>query len=256
MKNKRLIILIFILLVLVFQPSVKGIDESAAQAQEERIYVDGYGGDVFTAKDTTMAAAWPTRNAGEHPDVQLETEKRALMEFDLSAIPPDSTLVSAMLYIYHSYPNEGRDPVTITIYSISAANAAWVAGTKDIEYAGAGESCWNALASDGNQGVQVPWAGSPGLSTSGIDYEPGSIGSFSFDASSPIGTEYAVALDPQRVKGWFGPDNTNYGIVLYSEWNTGHIAQSNHSISAYRPKLVVRYIPAYKTYLPGVRAQQ
>lgn len=252
-------ILVTVLLLVVLQPLAFRVEKAVAQVEGEYVFVDGYGGDVFTAKDTQMSAAWPTRNGGEHANIQFETNQRALMEFNLSAIPASATLLSATLYLYHSYYPEAGNPATITLYSISAANAAWVAGTKDIEPASAGESCWNALASNGSGGVRTAWAGSPGLSTRGIDYESNSIGSFTFDPGSPRGKEYAIPLDTDRVQGWIGPSNTNYGIVFFASVNSGHIAQSSHSTTAYRPKLVVRYLADSKTiplspaaYLPYI----
>ena len=208
---------------------------------EVSIFTDGFGGDVFTAKDTQMSAAWPAKNGGAHKNSQFETHQRILMEFDLSSIPADATLLDATLYLYHSYQPEGGKPVTVSIYSITAANATWTAGTKNIDPASKGESCWNALASDGAGGVRTAWAGSAGLSTKGIDYEPNRIGSFTFDPNSALGTEYAISLDPERVQGWFGASNTNYGIIFFTSANSGHVAQSSHSKTGYRPKLVVHY---------------
>lgn len=252
-------ILVSLLLLAVLQPLAGRVKKVIAQAEGEHVFVDGYGGDIFTAKDTQMSAAWPTRNGGAHANIQFETNQRTLMEFDLSAIPARATLLSATLYLYHSYYPEAGNPVTITLYSISAANAAWVAGTKDIEPAAAGESCWNALASNGSGGVRTAWAGSPGLSTRGIDYESDSIGFFTFNPSSPLGTEYAIPLDTERVQGWLGQSNTNYGIVFFSSANSGHVAQSGHSTTGFRPKLVVRYLADSKTipqypaaYLPHI----
>lgn len=204
-------------------------------------FIDGPGGDVFTAKDMQMSEAWPDRNGGRHRNAQFETHQRLLMEFDLSLIPADATLLDATLYLYHSYEPERKRPVTISIYSIAAGNAAWNAGDKDIKPAEVGESCWNALESDGAGGVKTAWAGSPGLSTRGIDYEPDPIGTFMFDSATPLGTEYAVPLDTQRVQGWLGPANTNYGIIFFTSNNSGHVAQASHSMENLRPRLVVRY---------------
>lgn len=205
-------------------------------------FVDGYGGNVFTAKDAQMSAGWPTcYNGGAHVNAQFEVNQRVLMEFNLSSIPANATLLDATLYLYHSYPPEGGPSTTISIYSIAAGNAAWIAGDKDIEPAGAGENCWQALASNGAGGVSTPWAGSPGLSTRGVDYETNGIGSFTFNPGSARGTEYAIPLNLTRVKGWLGPSNTNYGIVFFTSVNSGHVAQSNHQTTGYRPKLVVHY---------------
>lgn len=214
---------------------------------------------MFTAKDIQMESTNPFYNGGGHANIQFERYQRALMEFNLSSIPASATVLDATLYLYHSRGPEGNGTVgTIYIYSISAANKGWVAGTKDLEQAGPGEACWGALASNGNNGVQKAWAGSAGLSTSGVDFEPNAIGSFVFDEGSPIGTEYAIPLNKARVQGWLGPNNTNYGIVFFTNAFTGHVAQSSHSTTQLRPKLVVHYTLSgvdykYREYLPALK---
>lgn len=207
-------------------------------------FTDGYGGDVWTAKDAQMSSVWPTFNGGGHANFQFALNQRCLIEFDASSIPSGSLCLSARLYLYHSYAPEGGGTVTINVYSIASGNAAWQAGTKDIELAGAGENCWNALAADGAGGVTTPWAGSEGLGTSGTDYEATPIGTFQFDGGSAIGTEYVCDLDIDRVRGWFGVSNTNYGLIMWPSGNSGHVAQSGNSTTAYRPKLVIVYSDA------------
>jgi len=204
-------------------------------------FTDGYGGDVFTAKDMQMSSGWPTNNGGGHANFQFSTTQRSLLEFDLSSIPTTATITDAILYLYHSYTPEGGFSPTVSIHSMSAANAAWIAGDNDITLADAGEPCWNALAADGAGGVTTAWAGSAGASTAGTDYETPAIGSFVFDPDSAIGTEFSAHLDTTRVQGWVGASNTNYGLILISSANSGHVAQSSNATTAYRPKLVVTY---------------
>lgn len=204
-------------------------------------FIDGFGGDVFTAKDMQMSAGWPTNNGGGHANFQFSTTQRSLLEFDLSSIPTTATITDAILYLYHSYTPEGGFSPTVSIHSMSAANAAWIAGDNDITLADAGEPCWNALAADGAGGVTTAWAGSEGASTAGTDYETPAIGSFVFDPDSAIGTEFSAHLDTTRVQGWVGASNTNYGLILISSANSGHVAQSSNATTAYRPKLVVTY---------------
>jgi len=205
-------------------------------------FVDGDGGDVFTAEDMVMSSAWPEfRNGGAHGDFQFAGNQHSMLRFNCSSIPANATCLDATLYLYHSYGPEGGGTVIITAYSVAAANARWNAGTKDIKPAGAGESCWQALACDGNGGVAVPWAGSEGCSTREVDYESTEIGSFLFNAGSAMGTEFTVNLNATRVQGWFAESNSNYGLILMPGSPSGHAAQSNHGTETYRPKLVVRY---------------
>lgn len=204
-------------------------------------FVDGYGGDVNTAKDSQMSSSWPTFNGGGHANFQFATNQRSLIEFDLSSLPAGSTIISAKLHVYHSYTAEGGGVITVTIYPIAVGNAGWNAGNNDISLADAGECCWDALAADGSGGVTTPWAGAAGLAIAGTDYEATAIGSFAFDGGTDIGTEYIIDLDTARVAGWCGASNTNYGLILIGSANSGHIAQSNNATTGYRPKLVIVY---------------
>jgi hypothetical protein len=208
-------------------------------------FTDGYGGDVFTAKDMLMSSGWPTDNGGVHTDFQLDgppgAEQQAMLEFNLSSLPADAVIHGAWLYLYHSYDPEGGVTVECDVYSVAAANASWIAGTGNIDLALEGEPCWNALEADGAGGVKTAWAGSAGCSSSGTDYEATAIGSFSFDPHSAKGTEIIISLNTARVQDWVGAVNTNYGIIIISTAGHGHVGQSNHPTTAYRPKLVVHY---------------
>lgn len=204
-------------------------------------FTDGYNGDVFTAFDMQMSSSWPNNNGGGHANFQFETGQRGCLKFNLSSIPSGATCTSAKLYVYHSYATGDGPSITVNIYSIAAANADWVAGTKNIALAAAGESCWNARHADGSGGVTTAWAGSAGCNTAGTDYESTAIGSFAFNGADAIGTEYAIDLTPARVQGWFGAVNTNYGVIWIPSANSGHVAQSSNATTAYRPKLVVTY---------------
>lgn len=206
------------------------------------LYTDGYGGNVFTAKDALISTTWPSfYNGGAHNNFQFATNQRSLLEFTLSGLPASARCLRATLYLYHSYGSEGGGIVDISVHSISHANAGWHAGNKNIKSASRGECCWDAYAANGSGGVSRPWAGSPGLSTPGVDYETPAMGVFEFNGGSQLGTEFRVELDPDRVNGWFGLNNTNYGIILIAANMSGHVAQADNPETRYRPKLVVEF---------------
>ncbi len=194
-----------------------------------------------------MSSYWPNNNGGQHANLQLEglpgTIQHALIQFDLSLLSPQYTCIRARLYLYHSYGSEGGGLNTGKVYCITAANWPWIEGSGDIDPAQAGEPCWNAREADGNGGVQTPWAGSEGCSTPGVDYESTPIGTWSFSADSPIGTEIVIDLDPASVQRWFGPQNSNYGIILVTDPDTyhAHVGSAENPTEAYRPRLVVDY---------------
>jgi len=209
-------------------------------------FTDGYGGDVTTAKDTSVAAGGAAANnygASDALFVRNGTQYKALLEFDLSSIPSDATCDSATLYTY-KYTTAAAGAVTVTVYSIASGNDSWPEGNKAGAAGGAGDCCWSYY--DQDPGSEVSWAGSAGLSTSGTDYEVSSIGSFDYDQEDAEGTENTSALTAARVEGWFGFPNTNYGILMWGP--AGHTTgsarcASDHATTGYRPKLVVEYTP-------------
>jgi hypothetical protein len=217
----------------------------ATQAQRVNFYTftDGFGGDVDTACDTSVFLNdFPTCNFGITTGLYyLLNDRKSLLRFDLSDIPFDATCVNATLTL----KDESTAPTaTLVVYSISVNNKEWIEGTKTFATAGAGEPCWNALAADGAGGVTTAWHGSAGLSTSGEDFEADAIGTFSVNGE-PALTPFICSLDTNRISGWFGENNTNYGILLltsdYSGFN-GDFSSSDAATTSYRPKLVVQYI--------------
>ncbi len=212
-----------------------------------RVFVDGPGGDVDTGMDLLMSSSWATRNGGQHASFQLEglpgTIQHALLKFDLSSLPANGVCTSATLHLYHDYSPEGEGMNTGHVYSVAAANWPWIEGTGDIDIARQGEPCWNAREADGSEGVQTPWAGSAGASTASVDYEPTAIGSWSFNANAAKGAEILIDLDCNRVQGWFGANNNNYGIILVADDNVHsvHVGSAENATAAYRPKLEVTY---------------
>jgi len=211
------------------------------------IYTDGYGGDIYSADDTTIKI-WVdgTRNGGGHGNFaprgpETSDRERSLLRFNLSAIAARSTCNSATLYLYHNFdPESAPDPCTGNVYYVSDANGDWVAGDKNIAAADAGECCWNCKASDGAGGCNESWAGSAGCKTPGTDYDATAIGSYSANPKAAKGTETAISLDTTVVEGWFG--TTNNGIILIGSNNSEiHWAQSDEATTSRRPKLVVDY---------------
>jgi hypothetical protein len=224
------------------------------QGAEYPVYVDptftdGYGGDATTYKDAWLSPGAQQTNYGAYERILSGTaDNNGLIEFDLSDIPEGSTCDSATLYLYQIATNAPtRNGMTIDVYSIANANAAWIEGTKNAAAASAGEPCWDALASDGAGGVTTAWAGSEGCSTSGTDYEASILGALAVGSASAAGTEYSNTLTTTRIDDWFGSMDANYGLLLRvveDGYGVGRIASSDHATTGYRPKLVVEYTEA------------
>jgi hypothetical protein len=182
----------------------------------------------------------PELHLGDHANFEVDPLQRGLIKFNLSAIPAAATCISATLYLVRSYQPEGANVATVEIYSIAAANANWAIG-RTSNPANAGLCCWECRVANGSGGITTPWAGSAGLQTPGVDYEPALLGSIIVNSGAPIGTVCSGSLTPARIQGWFGATNTNYGLLMLSSSFGGHVGQSDHATPAYRPWLVVRY---------------
>lgn len=199
-------------------------------------YVDGPGGDVNSAEDNNLFGSAPNANLGLHASCGIETTEHFVMRFDMSGVT--GMLHKATLYLTMENDPIGNATVQCPIYSISQANADWVAGVSEGQ-ALAGESCWNAKAADGSGGVTTPWAGSAGCSTPGTDYEPTPIGTVILNTGDPQFTTYEVELDVDRLSGWRGQTNTNYGIIVLPQGGTQrHWSTAESGNAAYRPRLV------------------
>lgn len=224
------------------------IDSAVFPIYLDPTFTDGYGGDVDTAKDVAILSTLSTTNWGTGAALFVSSGRAALLRFDVSSVEESAICDSATLYLYNTNVIAGAQGCYI--YSIASANAAWAEGTKNNATAGAGESCWNALAADGAGGITTKWAGDAagdggadaGCSQSGTDYEATAIGTFTIGSSDAGGTQYAPALTAARVAGWFGTPNTNYGIRMRTNSSADRgVCSSDHATTAYRPKLVVEY---------------
>lgn len=213
-------------------------------------FTDGTDGDVFTAKDVLLNSHPETlnRNTGRHRNFELSTTQNSLLQFDLSSLPAGARVIRAALYLTNSYGSGGGSPLS-TVHALTAANGGWQEGNGDIDPAKEGESTWNAQNADASGGIGVPWAGDAagdggpdaGASVPGVDYDAQPLGQLTWNPNDPLGTVYEIALDPQQVQRWVGPENQNYGVIIVTRGGGGHVGQSDHEEAGYRPRLVVVY---------------
>ena len=149
-----------------------------------------------------------------------------LMRWDLSAIPPGSTIEIATLYLWAELVNLNIDDVNIT--RILAANAAWT------------EACtWNTM--DGANA----WAGGPGCEVAGTDLALTHL--WSGDPST-LGVPplwYVFVLSVSEFQLMF--DAGNYGFKVYSTVRAPvgaalHRYTSASGLAAHWPSLYVRWV--------------
>lgn len=160
--------------------------------------------------DTTLNERFADNNVGGQTTLQVgftgnsggNSERRGLLQFDLSAIPATAVITSASLELSVPNGNTGGTPT----FSLHRLNTAWNEGVQignNGRAALAGEATWNT------SGV-APWA-SPGAG-SGTDFVAaasasaviGGVGSYTWDSAG-------TAAD---VQAWVNGSTTNNGWIL------------------------------------------
>jgi len=178
-------------------------------------------------KDNHLSQNVPTANYGDSPLLELfdrlNNYQRLLVEFDISELPGEETLISATLQLY--YDNFAvSDPVGKTIWAYKLTRTNWVEL----------ESTWNIYKTGSN------WT------TPGGDYV----------TSNPSGGSIVIPASP----GWVSFDvlaivQDAYDSLVAAEFliryetelvadngqSIAYFRSKEHATEATRPKLVIKY---------------
>jgi hypothetical protein len=186
--------------------------------------------DATAGKDTWLASNVADNNFGVNTQLVVgvgssgET-RRTLLQFDLSTIPANVTLLSAAL---HLYVEAAAGVQNIAVYRCLVA---WDEGTGNNA---AGDASWNQRQS----GVNWSTAGANG---SGTDRASSATVQINDPAVNTV-VEANVLAD---VQAWYEGSATNNGWVLsYTETNNSRIklfVSSDHPAPSVRPALVVLF---------------
>jgi hypothetical protein len=195
-------------------------------------------------------ATYSNLNFGAREDFSVGTAvglRKGLLRFDLTSLPAGYDSIKRITLKLTEHPTyDSTGSGLINAYRIAAANKEWVEGTGS-GAAQDGSACWAYKAYSATSPTN--WAGSPGLSTPGTDYDTETVGTFDFDTTSNRVYEvelapYTPALRDALVAEWRGPQANNAGIVLIGPTVKGNeleIASSENSTTAARPVLTVEY---------------
>lgn len=149
-------------------------------------------------------------------------EKRGLLRFDLTAIPPGATIVSARLHLAMTAESAGG---TVTLATLGEA---WTEG----DLVGAsGVANWNQRTA--GQAWTTAGAGSPG--SAGVQ-----IASFAAPQSGAVSADVAATA----IQSWVDTPSGNFGAVLSSSGGGDvRIDASESATAGNRPELVVTFFP-------------
>jgi hypothetical protein len=181
------------------------------------------------ARDTDLASSLPNANSeGQHvvgageSNLAVSTE-RALLKFDLSALPAGAQIVSAVLSLYL----QSNQADLARIFRVFRQKRAWVSD----------QATWN------NWATLQPWQTAGGFGAN--DCEQTDIGSLSVPAADAPGTAHAFTLTAAKVQEWLSGAFANNGLLLKADTETDdlHFWWSGDTVAvpALRPKLVITY---------------
>lgn len=204
--------------------------------------LNGYNG----VSDNMLASNQGATNYGGWDQIIVGRDKtrRSIIRFDLSAYTGvvggvDSASLQLTLL---TGANPTSETFTIGVYQITPANAGWLegVGTATNPDTSQGGSVWSAKAN----GI-TPWAGSSGLSTSGVDYVAEAIYTFEWTPSS---TTVTIPISASVIMDWINNPGNNAGLVLIpltpeatANSVAANFASSEASIEAERPTLQFSY---------------
>lgn len=185
--------------------------------------------DGTVGKDADLYSAQPTTNRGA--DTYISTGgvsggvniHRFVIQFDLSTIPTDATITSAILSLY--------------VQGDSSSNERTIRAYRILRSWNESEVTWNkATTSD-------DWA-TAGCANTTTDREATDIGTGTQPASPSVNDEVQITLTASAVQEWIDGTLANRGMLIKvdtEDTDSIDYNSSDHATEGTRPKLVVTY---------------
>jgi hypothetical protein len=200
---------------------------------------------------------WQNFAVGNPPSVEDRTQ-RGLLKWDLSALA-GATVNAATVELW-SRGLGAYDEASANVFALLPANADWQEGPGNIVPGQPPAAVWNfrEVTVGGTEGVQqgIPWAGSVGAGTAGVDYDPTILATLTTTGNLTSNyQQYLFEIPAALVQSWVGPVDQNAGLYfrppdpvpeegwpgyvnfIASEWAAGQVEY------AFRPKITIDYVP-------------
>ena len=197
------------------------------------------------AKDNTLyesALGTISNGAGQHLFAGTTSDdkaRRAVLAFDLGALPPGATVLSASLTLTMSRTITGDTPVTLHTLA-----AGWGEGTSDA----IGEEGAGALATPGDATWRYTFFDTEEWAAPGGDFAP-TPSATTVVGGAGVYTWAAPALTAD-VAGWLAAPAANHGWILIGDESAAGSAkrfESRESVPAGRPRLTITYTATIET---------
>lgn len=218
----------------------------SANAAEVDYQFGGVGGAPMV-KDTMIVAGPVSEGKNYGGSLALlvgagpSVERRSLIKFDFSEVRKGRVVRDGILQFVQANVSNFREGVfEIGVYAITRPNAGWIEGEGFDVAASSGEPTWKNLAAGENP---KPWAGNPGLSQAGVDYQDDPIATITYDASNdrqPV----EVIIPVEILQKWIDNPEENAGLILKRIFGSERGAESlggffstNHREISNHPKL-------------------
>ncbi|MEK6701879.1 MAG: DNRLRE domain-containing protein [Planctomycetota bacterium] len=178
--------------------------------------------------------------------IRADLVQRGLVRFDLSQIPPGSTIVSASVTMYMVRGGSGASNPTVGLYRLLAS---WGEGESE----SSGGSGANSLPGDANWHKRfypdIPWTNEGG------DFDATVSSSRGVSRTAGYNTWASTGRMVSDVTGWVNSPATNFGWLIRNNESTRGSARqfvSRESTSVEtRPSLRVEYVPCIAPVLSG-----
>ncbi|GEO11814.1 DNRLRE domain-containing protein [Segetibacter aerophilus] len=179
--------------------------------------------------------------------------QRALLQFDLSTIPANATITSAILTVYVN-----KSAPTATGLELRKLNAAWGEGTSDA----AGREAQGATATTNDATWLQRVSPTLAWTTAGGDFSPtvsASVQSIAAGIGSPTAVTMQGVNVTADVQSWVANSSSNFGWILKAndetlEASVKRFVSKNSASTAQRPSLSVTYQATLPITLKGFSA--